>query len=69
VVGDFGFHGSAGVEIQDSDMGFCLSLEEPKAPNPEDFAEEERESIDILCLASTTYCLWLFCVRDYIRMA
>jgi DNA sulfur modification protein DndE len=24
-------------------MGFCLSLEEPKAPNPEDFAEEERE--------------------------
>jgi DNA sulfur modification protein DndE len=24
-------------------MGFCLSLEEPKAPNPEEFAEEERE--------------------------
>jgi len=24
-------------------MGFCLSLEEPKAPNPEEFPEEERE--------------------------
>jgi DNA sulfur modification protein DndE len=24
-------------------MGFCLSLEEPKAPNPDDFPEEERE--------------------------
>ena|ERR1017187_5434252 len=24
-------------------MGFCLSLEEPKIPNPDDFAEEERE--------------------------
>lgn len=24
-------------------MGFCLSLEEPKIPRPEDFAEEERE--------------------------
>jgi DNA sulfur modification protein DndE len=24
-------------------MGFCLSLEEPKAPNPAEFAEEERE--------------------------
>lgn len=24
-------------------MGFCLSLEEPKAPNPDEFAEEERE--------------------------
>ena len=24
-------------------MGFCLSLEEPKAPNPAKFAEEERE--------------------------
>jgi DNA sulfur modification protein DndE len=24
-------------------MGFCLSLEEPKAPNPAQFPEEERE--------------------------
>ena len=24
-------------------MGFCLSLEEPKVPNPDEFAEEERE--------------------------
>jgi len=24
-------------------MGFCLSLEEPKAPNPDEFPEEERE--------------------------
>lgn len=24
-------------------MGFCLSLEEPKTPNPDEFAEEERE--------------------------
>ena len=24
-------------------MGFCLSLEEPKAPDPDEFAEEERE--------------------------
>ena len=24
-------------------MGFCLSLEEPKMPNPDEFAEEERE--------------------------
>lgn len=24
-------------------MGFCLSLEEPKAPNPSEFPEEERE--------------------------
>jgi DNA sulfur modification protein DndE len=24
-------------------MGFCLSLEEPKIPNPREFAEEERE--------------------------
>jgi DNA sulfur modification protein DndE len=24
-------------------MGFCLSLEEPKIPDPGDFAEEERE--------------------------
>jgi DNA sulfur modification protein DndE len=24
-------------------MGFCLSLEEPKSPNPDEFAEEERE--------------------------
>jgi DNA sulfur modification protein DndE len=24
-------------------MGFCLSLEEPKIPNPSEFAEEERE--------------------------
>ena len=24
-------------------MGFCLSLEEPKAPNPKEFPEEERE--------------------------
>jgi DNA sulfur modification protein DndE len=24
-------------------MGFCLSLEEPKAPNPAEFPEEERE--------------------------
>lgn len=24
-------------------MGFCLSLEEPKAPNPREFPEEERE--------------------------
>jgi DNA sulfur modification protein DndE len=24
-------------------MGFCLSLEEPKVPNPNEFAEEERE--------------------------
>jgi DNA sulfur modification protein DndE len=24
-------------------IGFCLSLEETKAPNPDDFAEEERE--------------------------
>jgi DNA sulfur modification protein DndE len=24
-------------------MGFCLSLEEPKAPDPKEFAEEERE--------------------------
>jgi DNA sulfur modification protein DndE len=24
-------------------IGFCLSLEEPKAPDPNDFAEEERE--------------------------
>ena len=24
-------------------MGFCLSLEEPKIPNPNEFAEEERE--------------------------
>jgi DNA sulfur modification protein DndE len=24
-------------------MGFCLSLEEPKVPNPSEFAEEERE--------------------------
>jgi len=24
-------------------IGFCLSLEEPKAPNPKEFPEEERE--------------------------
>ena len=24
-------------------MGFCLSLEEPKVPNPNEFEEEERE--------------------------
>jgi DNA sulfur modification protein DndE len=24
-------------------MGFCLSLEEPKIPNPSEFAEEDRE--------------------------
>ena len=24
-------------------MGFCLSLEEPKVPNPNELAEEERE--------------------------
>jgi DNA sulfur modification protein DndE len=24
-------------------IGFCLSLEEPKVPNPSEFAEEERE--------------------------
>ncbi|HEU4637166.1 MAG TPA: DndE family protein, partial [Edaphobacter sp.] len=24
-------------------MGFCLSLEEPKVPNPNEFAEEDRE--------------------------
>jgi len=24
-------------------MGFCLSLEEPKVPNPDEFAEEDRE--------------------------
>jgi DNA sulfur modification protein DndE len=24
-------------------MGFCLSLEEPKIPNPDEFEEEERE--------------------------
>lgn len=24
-------------------MGFCLSLEEPKVPKPEDFPEEDRE--------------------------
>jgi DNA sulfur modification protein DndE len=24
-------------------VGFCLSLEEPKVPNPDEFAEEERE--------------------------
>jgi DNA sulfur modification protein DndE len=24
-------------------LGFCLSLEEPKVPNPNEFAEEERE--------------------------
>lgn len=24
-------------------MGFCLSLEEPRIPNPDEFAEEERE--------------------------
>ncbi|MBW4039109.1 MAG: DNA sulfur modification protein DndE [Acidobacteria bacterium] len=24
-------------------LGFCLSLEEPKVPNPDEFAEEERE--------------------------
>src|SRR5580700_10202793 len=24
-------------------MGFCLSLEEPKSPNPKEFPEEERE--------------------------
>lgn len=24
-------------------IGFCLSLEEPKAPNPQEFPEEERE--------------------------
>lgn len=24
-------------------MGLCLSLEEPKMPNPDEFAEEERE--------------------------
>lgn len=24
-------------------IGFCLSLEEPKSPNPSEFAEEERE--------------------------
>jgi DNA sulfur modification protein DndE len=24
-------------------MGYCLSLEEPKAPDPKEFAEEERE--------------------------
>jgi DNA sulfur modification protein DndE len=24
-------------------IGFCLSLEEPKSPNPAEFAEEERE--------------------------
>jgi DNA sulfur modification protein DndE len=24
-------------------IGFCLSLEEPKAPNPDEFPEEERE--------------------------
>lgn len=24
-------------------IGFCISLEEPKVPNPDEFAEEERE--------------------------
>ncbi len=24
-------------------MGFCLSLEDPKTPNPDEFPEEERE--------------------------